>query len=774
MDDCGKIFLVETGMLCQTRRLVAPIHVFRADGFCPPTMDLTSELDHSVSTPVEQFRHYRLGRHLGAGGFGEVREAWDDTLQRRVAIKRLKAAGLPGHPGSLLQEARLAASLEHPAFVKIYSIEADGAGHAIVMELVSGLTLRELIASGPIATAQVFDLVAQAAAAMQAAHGRGLVHGDLKPSNLMVDEAGKLRILDLGLAFHDDAQATTSVMQLDQQGTIAYMAPELLLGKPSSRLSDVYALGVLFYEMICGARPFANLSGLALAAAHMQSNSASWVFPASTPAPLIELIRSMTARQPEQRLGGMEAVGAALAACRDDTPFPHPAAQTATESATESAPEPAPAPPRANRHTAMLGRLRSRKAWLGGALVLALGAGTVVAVDRARTSVPVFSRAATITRALHALESFDQTERLEAARVDFAALLANDPDNAAAVAGMSLVDSFRYAGDTQDETWLRRADAAAQQALRLEPALALSHVARAWVLTNQGQREQALAAVEKALSLEPDNYFASLGKMLFLTQLRRYDDANAWGVAMLRRHPRQRAFADALGIVHFMQGRYKEAEQAFRLSIALEPDSSVSYANLNQALMRQGRSDEALQVVQQGLRIRPSANLYTNLGNALFQRADYVGAASAFERAVTPPAGSPNRYLGWANLGDTLLWIPGREAQARSAYAKARELLAPELARAPGDVTLLSRMGLYAARSGDGAGAMDMTAKALAMAPKSPDVHFRAGLAYELLHHRELALAALAQAKRLGYPAGAIDAEPDFVALRRDARYQPR
>ena len=733
-------------------------------------MDLTSELDDSVATPVEQFRHYRLGRQLGAGGFGEVREAWDDTLQRRVAIKRLKTAGLPGHPGSLLQEARLAASLEHPAFVKIYSIEADGAGHAIVMELISGLTLRELIARGPIATARVFDLVAQAAAAMQAAHDRGLVHGDLKPSNLMVDDAGKLRILDLGLAFHDDAQATTSVMQLDQQGTIAYMAPECLLGKPSSRLSDVYALGVLFYEMICGERPFASLSGLALAAAHMQSSSATWVFPASTPAPLIELIRSMTARQPEQRLGGMEEVGAGLAscvaACRDGTPA------AAVHRPVEE-PAAAPAPLSASRHAPMLHRLRSRKAWLGGALVLALGLGGVLAVDHARISVPAFSRSATIARALHALESFDQTERVEAARADFAALLQNDPNNAAAVAGMSLVDSFRYAGDTQDETWLRRADAAAQQALRLDPTLALSQVAQAWVLANHGQREQALAAVEKALSLEPDNFFAALGKINFLTKLRRYEEARSWGEAMLRRHPGQRAFADELGTLHYQQGNYKAAEQDFRRSIQLQPDSSIAYGNLNQALLLQGRSDEALQVVQQGLRIRPNAMLYTNLGNALFQRGDYVGAASAFERAVTPPAGNPNRYLGWANLGDTLLWIPGREADARDAYAKARELLAPRLARAPGDVTLVSRMGLYAARSGDGAGAMSLAAKALAMAPNSPDVHFRAALAYELLHHRELALAALAQAKRLGYPVSTIEAEPDFVGLRRDARYQP-
>jgi serine/threonine-protein kinase len=416
--------------------------------------------------------------------------------------------------------------------------------------------------------------------------------------------------------------------------------------------------------------------------------------------------------------------------------------------------------------------LRSRKAWLGAGLVLTLGLGGVLAIDQVRNSVPVFSRAATIARALHALESFDQTEKLEAARADFAALLARDPNNAAAVAGMSLVDSFRYAGDAQDETWLKRADAAAQQAMRLEPTLALSHVAQAWVLYNHGKSEQGLAAMDEALGLEPDNYFAALGKINCLTKLRRYDEARGWGEAMLRRYPGQRVFADSLGTVHFLQGHYKDAEQAFRLSIQLQPDSSVAYANLNAVLLRQGRGDEALQVVQQGLRVRPNAMLYTNLGNALFQRGDYVGAASAFERAVTPPAGTPNRYLNWANLGDTLLWIPGREADARKAYAKARELLAPRLARTPDNVTLVSRMGLYAARSGDDSGAMQMTAKALAMASANADVHFRAALAYELLHHRELALDALARAKQLGYSASAIEAEPDFVALRRDARYQ--
>jgi serine/threonine-protein kinase len=718
-------------------------------------MDMISEPASVTQAMPELFKHYRLDRRLGQGGYGEVFEAWDTVLRRRVAIKRLSGIAGLERPGSLIHEARLGASLQHPAFVKIYSIESAGAGHAIVMELVSGITLREFIARGGASLETIRGLVGQAAAAMQAAHACGLVHGDLKPSNLMLGDDGRLRILDLGLAFHDDAQATTSVMQLDQQGTIAYMAPERLLGTAPNRQSDVYALGVVLYELIAGTRPFAALSGLALAAAQMQSSSALWEFPASTPRPLVDLVHAMTAR-PDLRLASMQMVSDRLTACADG-----PAG-------------PAPRRPawRGAGWRKVMARLR-RPLPLAVALAAVLVFGAWRAAPYLAGAATPFSRSATIGQALLALESFDQPERLDAAAASLAALLERDPRHAAAVAATSLVASFRYAGDTQDETWLRRAAAAAQQALRLEPALALSHVAQAWVLANQGQRDAALAEAETALGLDPDNYFAAVGKVTFLTQLQRYDEARAWAQAMLVRHPRQRVFADALGTVYYAQGNYAAAEQAFRLSIKMQPDAGTAYANLNAALLRLGRNDEALQAVQQGLLVSPSAGLYTNLGNALFLRGDYVGAAAAFERAVAPPAGNPNSYLGWANLGDTLLWIPGRAQQAQEAYRSARDLLSRQLARAPGDSTLLSRMGLYAARSADAAGAMAFTGKALAAAQDSPDVHFRAALAYELLHQRERALAEIAQAKRLGYPASAIDAEPEFVALRRDARYQP-
>ena len=178
-----------------------------------------------------------------------------------------------------------------------------------------------------------------------------------------------------------------------------------------------------------------------------------------------------------------------------------------------------------------------------------------------------------------------------------------------------------------------------------------------------------------------------------------------------------------------------------------------------------------MQVLQQGLRVRPSATLYANLGNALFLRADYLGAVAAFEDAVSPTRGAPGEYLNWANLADTLLWIPGREGEARQAYGKARQLLAPILQRAPNDATLVSRMALYAARGGDGGTAAGLLERATQLAPRNAGVHFRAALAYEILGRRDMALRAIARARQLGYPSSFIDAEPDLLALRRDPRY---
>ena len=725
-----------------------------------------AENDAQQSETSVSLNHYQIRRRLGEGGFGEVYEAWDSKLHRPVAIKRLKlAADLPAS-ADLLREARLAASLQHPAFVNIHAIEEDQGSQSIVMELVPGLTVKEWMQAHPIDEAgyqqTVLEFVRQIAEAMQEAHATGLIHGDLKPSNLIIEPSGKVRILDFGLAQKADAQATTSVSQLDPQGTIAYMAPERMTGAKASVHSDMYALGTILYELLTGARPYAGLSGLSLAAAMMQSSSDAWDYPDTLAPALTKLIRAMTAKQPEQRVASMQDIEAQIAAL-------NPADQWG-------------APPQTHSNTtSLLARWRNKSTKLRTTvsvttvlLVALIGTWQFVPSFSAWLTLPAaivpYSQARALQQGFDALKLFDRPGSLDVATKNFMSVLKHDKENAAAAAGLSLVCGIRFLTD-KDEVWLAKADANAQQAMQLNSQLALSHVARGTVFNLQNKLPEGLVEVDQALMLDPNDFFSWNLKLLILRNMRRYDEAVRLAQQALQRFPQERVFADHLGTIFYEQKKMTEAEQAFRLSIRLQPDAVYAYSNLGVILLIQKRDDEALQVFQTGLQVRPSDILYTNLGNVQFQRGDYVSAARSFELAVSPDKGNPEFYLLWANLADTLLWIPGRSDEARQAYQKAIDLLGPRLEKRPNDVVLVSRMALYAARSGQIARARALAAKALTLAPRDANVQFRAAFSYELVGDRSAALQAIRQAKVLGYPEKFIEAEPDLLALRRDPGY---
>ncbi len=708
--------------------------------------------------------HYEVRRLLGEGGFGHVYEAWDAKLCRSVALKRLKQQADMLHPEKLLNEARLAASLRHAAFVRIFSIDGDGKSQSIVMELVEGQTLGQVMHAAPMSLDTALDIVCQIADAMDEAHAMDLVHGDLKPSNLMLEANGKVRILDFGLARQLDPQATQTTALCDLQGTIAYMAPERLAGRLPDTRSDIYALGAMLYEMLAGQRPFAHLNGLALAAAHMQSNAVWPAMPATVPPAIAALVRSMTAHDPLERPRTMRDICEVIRTQQQGSALPAPQAMEMTHVK----------PPAS---IAIRLQLPVRRTLLAGGLVLLLGLaawqGTDLVVSlHSEHAIAPFSEMTALKAGMDELRVFEHDRSQRRAIEQFTAVLLHNPEHAAAAAGLSLASALRYIGNGRDDTWLQRADVNAKQALAKDDQLALAHVAQAWVYQLQGKSEEALQEVSVSLNLEPDNPFGLYTKARLQIFSRKFDLARSiieQGIAL---YPQYYVFNTQLGYMYFQMSNYVEAERAFRRSIAIDSKAPGAYAALSEVLLRLNRADEALQVLQQGLQVAPNWELYTNLGTVLFSKRDYLSAVHAFENAVSEKKGSPGIYILWANLADAQRWIPSQMPASKHSYLRAISLLRPMLERTPGNATMISRMALYEAYVEEKQSALRRLKDALDLAPDVADVQFRAALTHELLGNRSEAIDALHKAAKLDYPINLIESAPDLLDLRRDARYQ--
>lgn len=211
--------------------------------------------------------HFRVTTKLGEGGMGEVWRATDTKLNREVAIKLLPElfARDADRMARFQREAQVLASLNHPSIAAIYGVE----DRALIMELVEGLTLAERIAQGPLPLEEGLPIAGQIADALEAAHEKGVVHRDLKPANIKITPDGRVKVLDFGLAkaMSNDAAAApnpqsspTLTMRSTQigviMGTVAYMSPEQARGQSVDRRADIWAFGVVLYEMLSGRRLF--------------------------------------------------------------------------------------------------------------------------------------------------------------------------------------------------------------------------------------------------------------------------------------------------------------------------------------------------------------------------------------------------------------------------------------------------------------------------------------------------------------------------------------
>lgn len=260
--------------------------------------------------------HYRVTARLGAGGMGEVYRATDTRLNRDVAIKVLPAsfAADTQSMARFEREAQALASLNHPGIASIYGLEESNGIRGIVMELVEGNTLADRLRQGAMPLEEGLNAAKQVAEALEYAHERGIIHRDLKPGNIKITPEGKVKLLDFGLAKAIEGDSATSDISSSPTlsiaatqagiilGTAAYMSPEQAKGKPVDRRADIWAFGVLLFEMLTGKPLYAGETTSEILARVIEREPDLERMPANTPPRIRELMRRCLTKDPRQRL----------------------------------------------------------------------------------------------------------------------------------------------------------------------------------------------------------------------------------------------------------------------------------------------------------------------------------------------------------------------------------------------------------------------------------------------------------------------------------------
>jgi eukaryotic-like serine/threonine-protein kinase len=262
-----------------------------------------------------QVGRYQLFETLGVGATSRVVRGFDPLIGRPVAIKIFPSEIAQGESRDrFLREARVVGQLSHPNIITLHDMGIEEATQTpyLVMELVDGVALDRILEKGTLPLPRACAWIAHAAEALDVAHKRGVIHGDVKPANILITTDGRSKLTDFGMARVAKREARDSALL----GTPAYWCPEQIMGRPQDARSDIFSLGVVLYEVVTGTRPFDadSLQGICNRVLSSTPNTVSQLQP-SIPAAFDEIISSCLAKNPDERIASAEALAQLL--------FPH-------------------------------------------------------------------------------------------------------------------------------------------------------------------------------------------------------------------------------------------------------------------------------------------------------------------------------------------------------------------------------------------------------------------------------------------------------------------
>jgi serine/threonine-protein kinase len=839
---------------------------------------------------------YRILSHLGSGGMGEVWLAEDTRLQRRVALKMVRPAGPEDRASRerLMREARAAAALNHPHIATVHDVLEEQGEVVVVFEYVEGETLHVRIARERIAVDEAVDIASQIAKALAAAHAHGIVHRDLKPANVIIGVDGHVKVLDFGIARILAVGSTDSTGKPPAEtvsgagfiGTAGYAAPEQMVSSAVDERADLYALGVVLFEMIGGRRPFLGNDRVQLASIKLASDAP----PLSStgqivPPPLEHLVASLLQRDRDRRPASAQEVLSELRTISGATAtamLPPVRARRSWKTAAAAAAVVAlvgfglwgtryfsgvpsgnaSAPPvvavlpltnisgdpsrdfvaagiaeslisslaavpsvtvlsraavnDAKLRTADTGALtkdlgatylvegsvqessgtlrvslhlvRSDRsvAWgdiiegkfeaifelqsklamaLTNALVVRVSASELERINAQPTSSPQALSAYWQGKAL--LERADVKGNIDAAVSAFEQAAKLDPKFALAHTGLAEAYRQKYL-DVRDPIWAQQAIDEATNALALDPNRAEVRYVLGLTLAGAGRLDEASAELYRALALQPNYEDArtQLGQ-LFAAQ-GNIDAAIIEFRKAIALRPTSPAPYSAMGVALVNAARYEDAVEVLADAAERFPDNARVYQQLGTAYQFLGNTAEAVANYRKALAIRPSAQAYSNLGAFLHSTGDFAGAVDAYQHAIEI---RPNSSATRRNLGDALTRL-GRAAEAKAAYREAVRLGEADLKVNPTDARNLAALAVYLQKAGEPAAARTRLEQALATAPESADILFRASVLHALWGESERALGFLERAAANGYSRKTIETDDDLMSLRQSPRFK--
>ncbi len=651
---------------------------------------------------------YTIVERVGAGGMGLIYKALDRKLGRTVALKLIQAgvAERPGARERFRREILLAQQVSHPNVCRVHDLgEFDGQPF-ISMEYVEGQTLETLIQSmGHLSPSQTVALAKQICAGLAAIHQRGIVHRDLKPSNVMVDRLGHVVLMDFGMAYHEDQDRLTQAGAVF--GTLGYLAPEQARGRPEGR-SDLYALGLILYEMLAGRRPPGDGDALPLALREKgEACPPPSHFSPEVPQALDQLVMRCLEREPDRRYASAAALGEVLQQFEGQLTrsgvLTRPAAPVeqargrrpallaggvllvllvvlAAPGVLRRAASPLPPRPHALAVLSFSDEGSSQETYLRDALpfLLARRLGQAGDLKVVPYGVSRFSdRAAPFPQTAQELgsdllldgrltRSGSGQTRLELRLVD--------------ARGASLWTTQVSGDPTQ---LLDRTEALSQEVLaaagarpapvrRALTAEALRHYSQgmAWLEGWDLPASETAAgeAFQAALEAAPD--FAEAQAGLARAYLNRFNSRREAALVERAASAAERAVQLApslpeahlaMGLVHLWRGHTPQATASLERAQELAPADDTICRRMAQAYAQVGRSSDATRLFQRALELRPGYwQNHNALGSHLVQAGDLKAAEAAFRRVIEL---RPESDTGYANLGGALL-LEGRLADA--------------------------------------------------------------------------------------------------------------